>query len=121
MPRQSDALSNITLLHSQGKLDARTCLDACAAGDAQQATAILSVSSGIPGEMINRAVALRSPKALVSIAGRAGFTMRAGCVVQSLLGRLAPSQILTPAADGSFPLSQSEMDWQIELLGQPGR
>ena len=120
-PSEADVLNSIRKLHDAGKLDETAFLEACSAGDARQAAAILSVSSGISVETIDRAVALRSPKALVSIVGRARFTMRAGCVVQSLLGRLGPHEILAPAADGSFPLSANEMDWQIELLGQPGR
>ena len=120
-PGAADFLEGARQKHEAGKLNEGAFLDACASGDTQQAAAILSVSSGVSLETIERAVTLRSPKALVSVVGRAGFTMRAGCVVQSLLGRLGPNEILTPTADGAFPLSPDEMDWQIELLGQPGR
>ena len=85
------------------------------------AAAILAVASGVPLSTVDRAAALRSPKALVSLAGRAGFTMQAGSTAQCLLGGIRPADVIAAAQDGSFPLSKSEMEWQIELLDQPGR
>ena len=92
-------------------------LAAAAAGDACQATAILSVLSGIDLPTIDRAISLRSPKVLVSLVARAGLSMRAGIAIQGLLGRFNPEATLREMPDGSFPLSTDEMAWQIELLG----
>ena len=60
-------------------------------------------------------------KALVSLAWRAGFGMRAATVVQAVLGRLGPGAMLGPAPGGGYPLTASEMGWQIEVLGGGAR
>ena len=124
VPSEAEVLDGVRTLNAAGQLDEAAFLGAAAAGNARRAAAILAVASGVPLRTIDRAAALRSPKALVSLVGRAGFTMRAGSTAQSLLGRVCPADVIEAAHDGSFPLSQSEMEWQIELLetpGQPGR
>ena len=47
--------------------------------------------------------------------------MHAAAAVQTLLGRLSPDERLNATGTGDFPLSDTEMDWQIELLVEPGR
>lgn len=113
-------LVNLHRLHGAGDLNEIKLIEAANAGDNRLAAAILAVASGVPVATIDRAVQLRSAKGLISLASRAGFTMRAGVILQATLGRLGPGETLPPATDGDFPLSSSEMDWQIELLAEPG-
>ena len=120
-PTEADMLEGVRMVDAAGQLDEAAFLGAAAAGDARRAAAILAVASGVPLTTVDRAAALRSPKALVSLAGRARFTMRAGIMAQRLLGQIRPADVIAATPDGSFPLSQSEMEWQIELLDQPGR
>jgi uncharacterized protein (DUF2336 family) len=121
-PRQTEAeiLADVRRLREDGHLTEAALLDAAAGGDVVRTFAMLVTASEVPPQHVQRAVSLRSGKALVSLVHRAGFSMRAGAVIQRLLGRLSPSEILTAAPDGSYPLSVSEMDWQVELLSQPG-
>ena len=58
---------------------------------------------------------------LVSLVARAGFSMQAAVAIQGLLGRLAPGEVMQPTTDGGYPMTRAEMEWQIELLAQPGR
>ena len=60
----------------------------------------------------------RSPKSLISLVWKAGWTMRAGHAVQGLLGQLPPESILPPGSGGRFPLSIDEMEWQLAFLRQ---
>ena len=114
-------LENLRLLHESGELNETKLLEAATSGDNRLATAILAIASDVPVATIDRAVTLRSAKGLVSLAHRAGFTMRAGMVLQSTIGRLGPGETLQPSPGADFPLSASEMDWQIELLNEPIR
>jgi hypothetical protein len=57
----------------------------------------------MPASVVDRAATLRSAKGLVSLAWKAGFTMRSGMAVQSVLARLAPDTILMPGPGGGFP------------------
>ena len=118
---EADVLDGIRALNAAGQLNEQALLDAADSGDHRQVAAILAVSSHVTLSMLDRAVALRSAKALVSLVWRAGFSMRAGAAVQVLLGRLSPDELLPAGPIGEFPLAPREMEWQIELLGEPGR
>lgn len=91
-------------------------LQAARDGDAPKAAVILSLASGMPLPAVRRAATLRSGKALLSLAWKAGFSMKAGYAVQILLARLSPNVAIKPGPDGSFPLSVQEMSWQIDFL-----
>lgn len=96
--------------------DEPALLEAAQHGDEERVAIILAAASGLPAQAIQRAAALRSAKALVSVVWKSGFTMHAGTAVQRLLGHLAPSGLLNPAPMGGYPLGREEMEWHIELL-----
>ncbi len=116
-----DPVPALRRLQAAGALTEATLLDAARAGDVRRTTAILAVASGLPPGAVERAAYLRSAKALVSLAWRAGFGMRAGAVVQAVLGQLGPGALLAALPGGGFPLTEAEMAWQIEVLGSGGR
>ena len=120
-PTEAEILDSVRRLNSVGQLTEASLLSAVAAGDHRQIAAILAVAAGVPLAALDRAVGLRSAKALVSLAWKAGFTMRAAQAVQATLGQLSPSETLAAGPIGEFPLSGDEMEWQVELLGEPGR
>jgi hypothetical protein len=111
-----DAMMQAALrLEAQGKLDEASLLDAVQAGDVRRVAAMLAVAAGVTLEVVDRAAAMRSAKALVSLVWRAGFSMQIAVPIQSLLGRVAPAGLLTESSPG-FPLGTEEMGWQIDLL-----
>ena len=120
-PSEADVLDTVRRMNADGELTEPSLIDAVSAGDPRLASAILAVCGGVTLLTVDRAVGLRSAKALISLVARAGFGMEAAMAVQGLLGRLGPGERLGPAPDGGFPLTMAEMDWQVELLCQPGR
>ena len=119
-PGQNSALADLDRLQNDRKLDESILLDAARSGDLRRLGAALAVASGVPPATVERVVGLRSAKALLSLVWRAGFGMRVGVIVQSVLGQLGPASILAPAADGGFPLSEDEMKWHLEMLCERG-
>ena len=115
-----EALGRVQQLKEAGQLGEAHLVQAAEAGDCQQARAVLAIASGVTIGMLDRAVALRSAKALVSVVWRAGFGMSTAVLIQSVLGQLSPAEILIASQLGEFPLSTDEMEWQIELLAEPG-
>jgi uncharacterized protein (DUF2336 family) len=116
-----DAMMQAALrMESLGTLDEASLLDAVQAGDVRRVTAMLAVAAGVTLDIVDRAAATRSAKALVSLVWRAGFSMQIAVPVQSLLGRVAPTSLLTESTPG-FPLGVAEMDWQIDLLTRDTR
>jgi hypothetical protein len=67
--------------------------------------------------VVERACDLRSAKAMVSLAWKAGFSAQTAVVLQATLASLAPAQILRPRGDTAFPLTEDEMRWQLTFLG----
>lgn len=86
-------------------------------GDAGRAALLLAAAAEMPLDVVRRAVSLRSAKGLVSLAWKAGFSMRTGYALEVLLARLSPGVALRPGPGNSFPLSIQEMRWQLDFLG----
>ena len=121
-PPDDDAqmMGQLQRQHQSKPLDEAALHEAAGCGDARRVAAILAITGGVTLERVDRAVALRNAKGLVSLAWRAGFSMGAAQVIQSVLGPFGPGEALGPAPHGAFPLSVNEMEWQIELLAEPG-
>ena len=117
-PGDNDAvlLAHVRALQASGNLDETALRDAARAGDTRLLLAQLAVSSGIGLNVVERVLELRSAKALVSLVWRSGFSMNLAVDIQNLLSRFGPDTVIAPGANGSFPLTDDEMCWQIELM-----
>ena len=119
--RDDEMVASLRALDSAGLLNEVALLKAARAGDQRRVAAVLAVASGVPLEAVDRVAALRNAKGLIALAWNAGFSMRAAEVIQAMLGQLGPGAVLLPGPSGAFPLSYDEMQWQLEVLGQPVR
>ena len=116
-----EAMAEARAMDSAGRLTEDALLDAARRGEPRLAAALLAVAAGLPIKVVDRAASLRSAKGLISLAWKAGFTMRAGGALQAILARLAPDAMLPPGPGGAFPLAVEEMRWQLDFLGRIGR
>ena len=113
-----EALADAEALHRRDVLDEAALLDAARRGHREQVAARLAVAAGLPLSTVERAASLRTAKGLVSLAWKAGFSMRAGLAAQAVLAELGPGQLLHAQPGGTFPLSADEMRFQIEVLSR---
>ena len=90
-------------------------------GDACRAILLLAAAAEVPKDVVQRAATLRSAKGLISLAWKAGFSMKAGYALEVSLARLSPGVALKPGPGNSFPLSIQEMRWQLDFLSGGGR
>jgi uncharacterized protein (DUF2336 family) len=104
-------------LRDADRLDDRAILEALRRNAIGVATAMLAVRADVPLTVLERAFALRSAKAVVSLAWKAALSMPVTVVVQSMLARLPPDAVLRPAEGGGFPLGVEEMRGQLSFLG----
>jgi hypothetical protein len=81
----------------------------------------LAVAADVSLATVERATSLRSAKGIVSLAWKAGFSMRVAGLLQAALGQLGPAATLLPNASGQFPLTAEEMRWHCDFLAQSGR
>jgi uncharacterized protein (DUF2336 family) len=114
------ALAHTYALRDAGRLDDQALLDALRRNATGAATAMLAVKADVPLQVVERAFALRSAKAVVSLAWKADLSMSTAVILQAMLARLAPDMILRPPQGGGFPLSVEELRWQLAFLGVGG-
>jgi uncharacterized protein (DUF2336 family) len=105
-------------LDAAGALNEATLIDAARAGDLRRVAAVLAVASGLTLAAVDRAAAQRHARALIGLAWKAGFSMRAALVAQVALGRLGPGALIPAGPDGAFPMTPDEMKWHLEVLAQ---
>ena len=91
-------------------------LDALRRNATQAAAAMLAARANVPVSVIERACQLRSAKAMVSFAWKAGLSPQTAVVLQAMLARLSPELILRPGPNGECALSPDEMRWQLTFL-----
>ena len=117
----ASAQARVQALHQAGGLSDETILQALSHNATSEAAAMLAAKAEVPVAVIERACTLRSAKGIVSLAWKAGLKVQTAIVLQVALAQLPPDQVLRPAADGLFPLSESEMRWHLTFLDLPDR
>jgi uncharacterized protein (DUF2336 family) len=91
-------------------------LGALARGDREAAALVLSRACGSQPHAVQRALRLRSAKALASLCWTAGFSPEVLEPAQAVLGRVPAEQRLSAPKLGGWPLTPDEMRWQIDML-----
>ena len=117
--RMKVAVDQAQRLRQAGKLDDHAVMDALQRNATASAIAMLAVKAGVDVSAVERACELRSAKAIVSLAWKAGLSAQTATVLQTAIASLAPDQVLRSRDNLTFSLSEDEMRWQIGLLG-PG-
>ncbi len=87
-------------------------------GAEQAAIDCLARAAQIDATLVERAVSMRDPRALVSLAWKAGYSMQAASRLQSELAGIPPGSALRATATGACPLGRGEMAWQLRELVQ---
>lgn len=91
-------------------------LAAAARQDADHCIRLLADKAGLDPALVARAARLRSAKALIGIAWRAGFSPAVALPLQVVVGGLPPEAALSPTETQDWPLSAEEMRWQLQAL-----
>lgn len=119
-PGGESAAERASALHAVRRLDEAAVDDALAAGDREFVLNALVLLARLPATAVRRAISTRSAKAVTAIAWRAGLSMRLAMKLQSQLA-LVPAGGLLPARNGTaYPLSDAEMETQIQILEGAG-
>jgi uncharacterized protein (DUF2336 family) len=95
-------------------------LAALSRGDREAAALVLSRACGSQPHAVQRALRLRSAKALASLCWTAGFSPTVLEPAQAVLGRVPLEQRLATPKLGGWPLTPDEMRWQIDMLNAAG-
>jgi uncharacterized protein (DUF2336 family) len=104
-------------LFEAGKLEPIVVGKALHASDHAFVLAALAVRASLPIEMIQTIFAERSAKGVVSLAWRAGLSMKMALAMQQRMARVPPTELLEARGDSKFPLTEDEMAWHLEFFG----
>jgi len=79
--------------------------------------ASLAVRSGLPEAIVDKMVDSKSAKGLTALAWKAGMDMRFAVQLQTRVAGIPPNKTLNPRNGTDFPLSEQDLNWQIEFFG----
>lgn len=104
-------------LLESGKLDAKVLKNAIQANDLCLVLAALTVRSSVTQDVVKKVFSGQNPKGIIALTWRSNLSMEMAVLMQERIGRIPPIEVLGPKSDGSFPLSEDEMKWQLEFFG----
>jgi uncharacterized protein (DUF2336 family) len=100
---------------AEGSPSEEAAREAARTGDREALLALLGEAVGLPPELLEAAMAMRSARVIVALCWRAGWPAELAEAVQPALG-VPPAKVIRANVEGSWTLSPSEMQWQIEML-----
>lgn len=104
-------------LHKSGKLTEDSVTDALDIGDRPFVIQALALLGEISADAVSKAVSMSSSKGITALAWNAGLGMRTAVQLQLRLARVPPAKILQARNGVDYPLSEDEMNWQIDFFG----
>ena len=99
-----------------GELDDQALTRALNGGDRDLVRHGLALRADLPLSLIDHVLAAHSAKGVTALAWKAGCAMRFASQLQLRLGGIAPNQVLNPRGGTDYPLSDEEMDWQLDFF-----
>ncbi len=111
-----DERNSAVRLHNNGQLTDKMVSVALASGPRAFLMAALSLRSGLDEPVVHSLVSSRNAKAMTALAWKAGLNMAFALQLQLRLGNIEPRSAIRPDQDGRFPLTDDDMNWQIDLV-----
>ncbi len=98
------------------QLDSEALSEALMAGKMDVVIDGIATLAHKPRGFIEKVLQSSSAKGITAIAWQAGLTMHLATQIQFQLGGIMPKKALYARDDGSYPLTEEEMRWQIEFF-----
>jgi uncharacterized protein (DUF2336 family) len=67
-------------------------------------------------QRISSIMAMHAPKPIVAICWKAGLSMRTALAIQKDIAKVPPKELIYPRGGTDYPLSDKDLNWQIEFL-----
>ncbi len=115
---QGDEITDeeMAALKRSGALTENSIVESLEAGRKRYVEAALAMLAEIPRESAAAIVAQRSGKALVALAWKAGMSPRTAGPLQVQLMGLPPDKIIVADQADDWPLSEEDMEWQLDFF-----
>lgn len=112
----SDPAERARQLHDKSLLGEETIGGAISANDRSFVVAALALRAGVADSVAVNILGSHSARAVVSLVWKAGLGMRTAMQVQLRMAGVSPQDMLNARDGVHFPLSDEDMDWQLELF-----
>jgi uncharacterized protein (DUF2336 family) len=103
-------------MKKSGKLTDEIIAQAAAADDRAFVLAALAVRIGVAQGVVFKIFATHSAKGVVAVTWKAGLPMSMAVQFQEKFARIKPEHLLAPSEGNGYPLSDEEMQWQIDFF-----
>ena len=114
---RSKAMERAEKLFKQGKLTEDVVGKAVDMADHHFIRYAISHMAGLPSEVVAKMLGSGSGKAVTSLCWKAGMSMRSAVKMQRKIGKVRPNSMLRARGGNQFPLTDDDMEWQIEFYG----
>lgn len=114
---QEGAVDRLSKLVENGGLTEEVISDALAMRDKEfVALAIAHLAKTSKGE-VEKVFEMKAAKPIVAITWAAGLSMRLALQLQKDVGQVPPKELMYPKGGTDYPLSDEDLEWQLEFLG----
>lgn len=103
-------------LYEAGRLDKKVIAEALDEREEEFVIAALSLRAGLKRDIIKKVISTNSAKGIVAVAWKAKLPMSLAVEFQKKLVRTAPKDLLLSRGDAPYPLSEEEMEWQLDFF-----
>jgi uncharacterized protein (DUF2336 family) len=107
----------IARLVKEGNLTENTISDALAMRDQEFVIAAVAYMARTDTNNARKIFEMGAGRPIVALAWKASLSMRMALQLQKEVGRVEVKALVYPKGGTDYPLSQNEMDWQLEFLG----
>lgn len=114
--RVDPPLEMVRRQYKSGKLSVDMINRALQAGDYAFVFAALLVLADVDTDVGHRMFQEKSPKGIMALCWQANMPASMALHVQQRMGRTSPYEVIKPADDGTYPLPEDQMAWQIEFF-----
>tara|TARA_R110000787_G_scaffold226512_3_gene334271 strand:+ start:32896 stop:34173 length:1278 start_codon:yes stop_codon:yes gene_type:complete len=104
-----------TRLMEADRLKTDVILKALRAGDHAFVFAAIIVLAGVDLHVARKIFIEKSPAGIVALIGKAKLPAKMIVTTQQKMGRIAPTEIIHPNKEDEFPMSDKDIEWQIEF------
>lgn len=113
---EESQIARAKALAEKGELDDEAIQDAIAANQNAFAIEALMLLSDLPRTAAKKLLGSGQAKAVTALVWKSGLGMRTAMRVQSEIAKISPQRMLNARGGTDYPLSDEELQWQIDNL-----
>lgn len=112
-----DPETRLKQLIKDKNLNEESLMDAVAVHDRELAILSLAALAKTNRAVVDKIMALNTPKPVIALCWKAGLSMRMCLKIQQELALVPSKELIYPRGGTDYPMEEAELKWQMEFLG----